>query len=140
MMALDQRQLEQHITIVGWLEIVGNLIFLLIGAFIFVLLTSIGAVSGDEQAVVILSLVGALVGVLLAVIGLPGIVAGFGLLAHKAWARYLAIVVGVLSLVNFPIGTVIGIYTLWVLLQEKAMDYFAPAFPGKSGAEGKLDA
>ena len=51
---------------------------------------------------------------------------GFGLLAHKAWARYLAIVVAVLGLINFPIGTLIGLYTLWVLFQERAADYFQP--------------
>lgn len=31
----------------------------------------------------------------------------------------------ILNLVNFPIGTIIGIYTLWVLFQDSAADYFA---------------
>ena len=34
----------------------------------------------------------------------------------------LAIAVGILSLLNFPIGTAIGIYTLWVLTQPVAAD------------------
>jgi hypothetical protein len=34
-------------------------------------------------------------------------------------------VVGFLGLVNFPIGTAIGIYTFWVLLQGEAADYFS---------------
>jgi hypothetical protein len=34
-------------------------------------------------------------------------------------------VVGFLGLVNFPIGTAIGIYTFWVLLQDAAADVFA---------------
>ena len=33
-------------------------------------------------------------------------------------------VVGFLGLVNFPLGTAIGIYTFWVLLQDSAADYF----------------
>jgi hypothetical protein len=47
-------------------------------------------------------------------------------LKRKRWGQILGIVVGALSLVNFPVGTLIGIYTLWVLLQEAATGYFAP--------------
>jgi hypothetical protein len=124
---LHQQQLEQHVTILGWLHIVGNLFFVLIGVFLFFFLSSIGAVSGDPEAAVILGIVGTFIGGLLTVLGLPGIVAGFGLLGHKAWARYLAIVLGVLNLLNAPVGTVIGIYTLWVLMQEEAAPFFDAA-------------
>lgn len=51
---------------------------------------------------------------------------GLGLLARKGWVRILAIVVAVLNLANVPIGTVVGLYVLWVLLQEEAGAYFAP--------------
>ena len=40
---------------------------------------------------------------------------GFALLNHKSWGRILAIVAGVLALIKIPVGTAIGIYTLWVL-------------------------
>ena len=61
------------------------------------------------------------------VLGIQGMVAGYGLLRRKAWGRILAMVVGFLGflgLVNFPLGTAIGIYTFWVLLQDSAADYF----------------
>jgi len=48
---------------------------------------------------------------------------GFSLMARKPWGRVLAIVVAVLSLLKIPVGTALGIYTLWVLA------------PGASGAE-----
>jgi hypothetical protein len=132
---LNEHQLKLHVTILGWLYIVGNAIFLLIGTFVFVLLAGIGVASGDSQAMAILSIVGTVVGALLAVLAIPGIVAGYGLLARKAWGRVLAIVVGILGLINFPIGTAIGIYALLVLLQEAATDYFMPAKPARE-AEG----
>ena len=69
------------------------------------------------------------VGLLLATLSLPGLAAGYGLLKHQPWARILAIVVGILSLLNFPLGTAIGIYTLWVLMQPTAADYFATPAP-----------
>lgn len=45
-----------------------------------------------------------------------GLMAGWGLLERQPWARMLAIVLGVLQLLNVPFGTALGIYTLWVLL------------------------
>lgn len=121
---MNQQELGQHINILAWLHIVGHAIFLIIGGFLFTLLTSIGAVSGDPQALAILSVVGTTVGVLLALLALPGMVAGYGLWRRRPWGRYLAIVVGIFNLVNFPIGTVIGAYTLIVLLQNGAEVYF----------------
>ena len=41
--------------------------------------------------------------------------AGWGLLERRPWARMLAIVLAVLALFRFPLGTALGIYTLWVL-------------------------
>ncbi len=43
---------------------------------------------------------------------------GIGLLTVQPWARLLAIVVGVIELINIPFGTAMGIYTLWVLLPQ----------------------
>ena len=57
-------------------------------------------------------------------LGIPGIVAGYGLLRGTAWGRILALVVGFLGLVNFPLGTAIGIYTLWALIQDDAIQAF----------------
>ena len=127
MYPLSRHDLEQHIVILGWLYIVSHLFFLLIGGFIFVLLTGIGAVSGDTQATAILGIVGTSVGLLMGALALPGLIAGWGLLSRKAWARVLALVVGFLNLVNFPLGTAIGLYIAWVLLQSDAADYFRPA-------------
>ncbi|HTT63245.1 MAG TPA: zinc ribbon domain-containing protein [Bryobacteraceae bacterium] len=45
-----------------------------------------------------------------------GLAAGWGLLQREPWARTLAIVMACLSLINMPLGTALGIYTLWVLL------------------------
>ena len=45
-----------------------------------------------------------------------GLVAGWGLLQREPWARTLAIVMGVVHLLNVPFGTALGVYTLWVLL------------------------
>jgi len=122
---ITHRDLQQHITILGWLYPVGHAIFLVIGGFIFLLLVGLAPITGEPEPMWILSLVGTAVGLLMAALGLPGLLSGYGLLTRKPWARVLAIVVGILSLLNFPVGTAIGIYTLWVLTQPVATEYFA---------------
>ena len=103
----------------------GIRIMLLLGYFVFALLVGIGAATGDAEATTVLGIVGTTVGALLMVLGIPGIVAGYGLLRRRSWGRILAMVVGFLGLVNFPLGTAIGIYTFWVLLQDSVADYFS---------------
>ena len=47
---MSKQDLQQHVTILGWLHIIGHALFLIIGLFIFTLLTGIGAFSGDPEA------------------------------------------------------------------------------------------
>ena len=49
-----------------------------------------------------------------------GFVVGFGLIERRPWARTLAIVVATIALLHPILGTVLGIYTLWVLLPGDA--------------------
>lgn len=49
-----------------------------------------------------------------------GIIAGVGVLQRAPWSRVLTIVVAILSLISFPFGTALGIYSLWVLLSPNA--------------------
>lgn len=121
---LDERQMGQHVQILGWLHILGGAMFLAIGALVFFLLTGISVATGDAEALAVLSVVATGIAGFLALLALPGIVAGMGLLYRKNWARILAVVVAILNIVNFPIGTVMGLYTMWVLFQATAIDYF----------------
>ena len=53
-----------------------------------------------------------------------GFMAGWGLLQRESWARTLTLVVGFVSLLNVPLGTALGIYTLWVLLPTQSDDEY----------------
>jgi hypothetical protein len=52
----------------------------------------------------------------------------FGLMTRQPWGRVVGIIVAILSLLKFPFGTALGIYTLWVLVPaESGMEYDAIA-------------
>jgi zinc-ribbon domain len=60
------------------------------------------------------------IGALLLAGAVAGFLAGWGLLNYRPWARILTLVLGVISLIHIPIGTALGIYTLWVLLPAES--------------------
>jgi hypothetical protein len=121
---MNARDVQLHVTILGWLYVIGHVLFVALGVFLFVLLTGIGLAVNDPDARLVLPVVGTAVGWLLILLGLPGLIAGYGLLTAKPWARILALVIGILNLINVPIGTIIGAYACWVLLQEPTRQYF----------------
>jgi hypothetical protein len=59
-------------------------------------------------------------GLISLVLAAIGFVVGFGLMERRPWARTMAIVVGIIALLHPILGTVLGIYTLWVLLPADA--------------------
>lgn len=121
---MTQNELDQHVKILGWLNVVFGVLYILIGACVFLLLISVIPLSGDPDAVPVLGVVAIVVGGFMLVMALPGLLAGVGLLKRRNWGRILAIIVGVLNIPNFPLGTAIGVYTLYVLLQNEAAAYF----------------
>ena len=127
---LNEEQVRQNAKVLGWLYIAGNALVAVLGIFVFVLLLGVGAFTDDPTAFGILGVTGGTVGGLLVLLGVPGIAAGIGLLLHKSWGRILALVVGFLGLLNFPVGTAIGIYAFWVLMQESAAGVFGRCCEG----------
>jgi hypothetical protein len=127
---LSYQDLRVHVPVVGWLLIVSNAVFLLIGLCVATLLYTIGFSVNDREAPTILLIVGTALAGFFGLLSVPGLAAGFGLLARQGWARVLAIVVAFLGLLNFPIGTLVGVYAIWALLQDSANAYFTPGVKG----------
>jgi hypothetical protein len=113
--------MKTHRQITAILHIVLGALGLIAAFLVFVFFGIAGGIAfseGEHAAASIVGILGLLVAGFLALLALPGIIGGLGLLAEKSWARILLIVVGALHLLNFPFGTVLGIYTLWALLSE----------------------
>ena len=114
--------MKKHIELLGILHLVYSGLALFIGAFCFVLMSGIGFLTHDAVAMSVLGTIGMIVCILITVLAIPGIIAGIGLLRMKSWARIVAIIVGCLNLLHVPFGTALGVYTLWVLLNDESRD------------------
>jgi hypothetical protein len=112
--------MEQHIKILGWLYLVLGALGVVVGVFVFLVMGIAGAASGEADAALAAGGIGFFVALVIAVFSLPNLIAGWGLLKHKSWSRMLAIVLGAISLLSIPIGTLIGIYTIWALTKPES--------------------
>lgn len=105
----------KHVRILGWLHVVLGVIDLLMGMAAFGIMSGIGVVSGDPAAFGIMSLIGGFAGAFMLLMALPNLLVGFGLLRNwGGWVIVLAVILGIINLMNFPIGTAIALYTFWI--------------------------
>jgi hypothetical protein len=109
-----------HIRLLGILWIAISAYRLLPGLFLFSVFRHGGAWFLPPEVPFFVHGIMRAVGSLFLAGGVLGIVTGWGLLERQSWARMLAIVLGCFSLVEMPLGTALGIYTLWVLLPAQS--------------------
>jgi hypothetical protein len=87
-----------------------------------------GLISGEQDIVIpITSFVGTAISTWLLLLSVPGIIGGIGVLRHQSWARYMVLVFSILDLFSVPMGTAVGAYSIWVLVQDETTKLFAPA-------------
>ena len=126
--------MKTHIQVVAILNIAAGALYLLLalGVLVFVgMAGGIVAFQGEHAAAGILGIIMFVFCALFALLALPSIVAGWGLLAGKSWARPLTLVLAVFHLPNVPFGTALGIYSFWVLLNPDTTREFVPAQPAQ---------
>jgi hypothetical protein len=113
-------RVAQHLTIMGVLWIAYSVLHAIGGAAMFILSNTIFSERYGGGHPEFLHPMFQAIGAFLLVKAVLGVLAGFGLLSRQSWARVLALVVAVVSLINIPFGTALGIYTMWVLVPEEA--------------------
>jgi hypothetical protein len=124
---------ETHIKVLAVLNIIlGGLgvITALVVLVFFGGLAGVVSTDSDPEAaagVAALGVIGGVGFIVIAALSVPSLIAGFGLLKYRRWAQILAIVMSVLNLPGIPIGTALGIYGLWVLLNKDTKPFFNPA-------------
>jgi hypothetical protein len=107
--------MRKHVQILAWLYIALGILGILGALAAFGVLTGIGILSRDPVGFGFMAVLGTIAGFYLLVISVPSIIVGVGLLQDwGGWVIILAVILGVLSLPNFPLGTAIALYTFWV--------------------------
>jgi hypothetical protein len=122
---MEDSKMKKHVTVVAAIQIGFAILGLIATVVIFFVMDfAKSQVGGDNTAEMVLSFLSVSLPILVGSLSTLGLVGGIGLLAYKPWARYIVIVVNALGCLNIPIGTLKGVYSLWVLLQDETVKLF----------------
>jgi branched-subunit amino acid transport protein len=125
---MEESKMKKHVTAVGAIQIgFGSLgIIFALGFFILLsnLLDFIPKEEMPEFVVRFLSYLFKALPVIFGGLSLLSVVGGIGLLVYKSWARIIVIIVAVIGCLNIPIGTLAGVYSIWVLMQDDTIKLF----------------
>ena len=118
------KTMERHINVVAALQIAYSILGLLIAGVIFAVFHLIGDFVDDQEANLVLGIIANVIMVASLILSIPGILAGLGLYKRKEWARILTLIISVLNLISFPLGTALGVYSIWALVQPENVEAF----------------
>ena len=122
---MKEESLAKHVDLIGILWIALG-VFTFFGGFVaFWVLFGISFIPDiGYEAPVILRTVGAGIAIFLLVLSIPKIIAGIGLMKRQEWGRILTLIVAFLSILNFPLGTALAIYSFVILIKEETIQLF----------------
>ena len=121
----ESNKMRKHVTVVGAIHIGFGFIGLILSIGSFIVFSFLKNVVGnDEVATMVFSILQVFVPILVGFLSTLGLVGGIGLLSFQGWARYLVMIVAAVGCLNIPIGTLKGVYSLWVLLQDDTIKLF----------------
>ncbi|HEX3558614.1 MAG TPA: hypothetical protein VHU19_05395 [Pyrinomonadaceae bacterium] len=136
---------QDHNKVIGIMHLIWggfNALTLLILIPFFLLFA--GVIGSDPHAPPELSVFfgffGVLVLLLAALFGIPPIVAGYGMLKRRSWARLAGIISACFTALSFPFGTALCVYTFWFLFSEGENFYRVPDAAAWRGSLRDADA
>jgi len=105
----------------GLLHVIGILVLLVIFGFGSAVLFTVGAEEPDIPQLVkfIPAGFGVFISIIVAITGIPNLIAAYGLFKNRPWGMTVALIVGILNLLHFPFGTAAGIYAIWVYSNDR---------------------
>jgi hypothetical protein len=106
---------QDHNKLLGVLHLVYGALNTLLALFFVVLFGVISIVEREPVMFVIMTIVLLIVYALLI---LPSLLAGYGLLKRKRWAKVFAYISAALAAMSFPHGTALCVYTIWFLTSD----------------------
>jgi hypothetical protein len=123
---MEESKMKKHVILVAALQI-GFSVMGIIGATVlyFIFSFAAGFVEDVDIAGAVINFIGTFLPSVIILASLLGLIGGIGLLSFRKWARMLVMIMTSLGCFAFPVGTVIGVYSLWVLLQDETAKLFS---------------
>lgn len=111
--------MHKEIELLGALHIAISILYTLVFSAIYAVLFSKGFFSGKESSANIQLVIFAVVGVFLLLFAISGVIAALGTIRSRPWAQMMILILGCLDLICVPLGTALGIYTIWIFMHSE---------------------
>jgi hypothetical protein len=122
---MDESTMKKHVTLVAALQIGFSSIGVIGALAVFFALTFASSFVQDEEiAVSVLKFLVVVLPVAIGCISVIGLIGGIGLLTYQEWARILVMIIAAVGCLNVPFGTIKGVYSIWVLMQDEVIKLF----------------
>ena len=122
---VEENRMIKHIHVAAILQIAFGALIVIGGLTVAFVFGFVDQFVDDPTAIKVLNIIGTPLVVMMILFGGAMIAGGIGLLSCKPWARVLTLVMAALGLLNIPIGTLKGVYIIWVLVQQETVSLFA---------------
>ena len=129
---MEENRMKKHVTVAAVVQIVFGSLNIIGALGVAFALGFVDQFVDDPTAMKVLGIIGAPLITMLALVGTATVAGGIGLLSYKNWAKVLTLVMAALGLLNIPIGTLKGVYIIWVLVQPETINLFLPKEPGST--------
>ena len=117
--------MESHKRILGILYIISGSLHILgwifvstLLSFLFPIIFERADIQDQWVLVWILPFIQTIAVIAIILFSIPSIIGGWGILNKKKWALTLVLILGCFKLFSFPVGTALGVYTIWVYTEH----------------------
>jgi hypothetical protein len=129
---------EEHNKTLGTLHLIYGAIhgLTLVGLLILILFVVLATPAAANLSTLWMVISGLIITVVFIVVGLLPVIVGYGFRRRARWVKPVGIILAVLSMVNIPIGTALGIYTIKFFRSSAGVELYGGTVA--STTEGEL--
>ncbi len=122
---MEDSIMKKHVTLVAAFQIGFSTIGIIGATILFFVFSFAGSFVNDvDIANTVLRFIGTFLPTMMMLTALIGLIGGIGLLGFHKWARIVVMVISAIGCFAFPVGTIVGVYSLWVLMQDDTAKLF----------------
>jgi hypothetical protein len=124
---------QEHNRTLGILHLVyGGLhaaLVLVISMFFIPVFLGVGRTGGDADVALVMTIFIVAFMLFWLLFSVPSLIAGYGMLKGKSWAKLWAIIAGAIAGMSFPLGTALCVYTFWFLFSGGGKELYEQPAP-----------
>lgn len=116
--------MKNHVKTVAIIQIIRSSLWILASAALIIVFGFLLGTVNDPTAETVFRILIITLPGFFGLFSILGLVSGIGLLSHKNWARIITIITTGMGCLSIPIGTLVGVYSIWVLMQDETIKLF----------------